>query len=153
MIGLAVLQYFAAKCGLTVGKNAFYEAMPAYTYDNSTQANYGVFLVTDSGLMKQNGLMHNFFTFYICVGEGATDPVSGKTVRDKQETDRLASLIEQTVAGALADPDSYELTSSDGSAYTSVIILPQNSRGQTMVALNGAKIKTVSCEVYYKPKE
>lgn len=143
MIGLAVLEYVAGKVGLVIDENAFYEQLPI-DYNTGVMRQYGVYLTTEAGQMRQGFDYHNFLTFYVAIGEGAG-------VAEKYETDRLLDLIQDVIVEALSDENSWCL-STNGFTYSDVRILPSSSKVRGVTLANGAIVKALSAEIYYKKR-
>lgn len=150
MIGLAIIEYFASKLGGTVGQEWFYENLPID--ENGAMNNYGVYVVTNSLPLQRNGDFHNEIEFNIAIGEGATDPTTGKAVAEKYATDQLADKIQVLIRDWLDDlSDRGKLTISEtGESFYDVQLYPSNSKGRTVTLSNGAIVKQIRAEVLYK---
>lgn len=143
MIGLAVLEYVASKTGLVIDDTAFYEQLPI-DYATGNLFQYGVFVTTEAGAMAQGSDYHNFINIYVAIGEGAG-------YAEKYETDRVLDLIQDVVVGALSDENSWGLNT-HGFTYTDVRILPSSSKVRGVTLANGAIVKALSAEIYYKKR-
>lgn len=154
MIGLAVLYWLCGHIAeLEVGVNAFYEDLPIDPQTGSMER-YGVYITTGSAPMTPNGDLHQYLTVYVAIGEGATNR-QGAHVPEKYETDKLLDAIQGLVLNAtryyqelchLSVPDT-ELV------YTDVRLLPSSSKVRGGTLTNGAIVKSLVAEVYYKEKE
>lgn len=150
MIGLAIIEQLAREIGGVVGKQWFYENLPID--DTGAMSSYGVYVVTNAAPMSQNGDFHQFIEFNVAIGEGATDPTTGQPVAEKHATDELADQITVAVRDWLDDPsDHCVLTVAEtGQKYNDVRLLPASSKARTLTLTNGAIVKQVMAEVYYK---
>lgn len=104
MIGLAVLEYVASNVdGLEVGTNCFYEDLPI-DYEIGQMTRYGIFVTTEPAPMSRTSDRQQFLTFYVAIGEGATDS-DGVAIAEKYETDRILDAIQTVILEADSNAD------------------------------------------------
>lgn len=149
MIGLALLYWICSKIdGLVVGENAFYEDLPID--DDGGLVRYGVYCTTESAPVRTTSDKHQFITFYVAIGEGAE--VNGVPVAEKLETDRLIDAIGDLVQDGLSYYDelcNLTIPETDITLHD-VRLLPSNSKVRGGTLPNGAIIKSLVAEVYFK---
>ena len=151
MIGLAVLGWVASKIpGLELETNCFYEDLPI-DFATGQLIRYGVFVTTEPAPMTRLSDRKQFLTFYVAVGEGATD-VNGDVIAEKYETDRLIDAITTIIMNA----DSYFAELCELSVagitekYRDVRLELDTSKERGGTLTNGAIVKSVVVKVIYK---
>jgi hypothetical protein len=156
MIGLAIL-YFISRhiAGLEVGRNMFYEDLPI-DMETGAMNRYGIYAITESAPMSQNSDNHNYINIMVAIGEGAVD-INGQPVAEKYETDRLMQEIQALISNALSPEYASELCRLDipntSMYYRDIRILPSSSKLRGTTLTNGAIVKSLTAEVYYKNGE
>ena len=149
MITLAILYWLASKIGGTVGVNWFYEQLPVDPNTGKLESD-GVYGQTVQAPRVQGQDLHTFITLYVVVANGVTDQ-NGNPVPSKQATDDLADSIEDAVSGALDDSTSWTLTvPPTGQKFTDVRILTSTGKNTMPMMANGAIVKSLEIEVWYK---
>lgn len=151
MITLAILYWLCSHIdGLEVGKNVFYEDMPI-DFTTGELKRYGVYATTESAIVQQNGDRHQFIDIAIAIGEGATD-ANGCLVAEKYETDRLVDRIQYLIDHALEYSEELcHLCVPDTEfVHNDVRILPSASKMRGATLSNGAIVKSLTAEVFYK---
>ena len=151
MIGLAVLEYVASKVdGLVVGENCFYEDLPI-DYATGQMVKYGVFVTTEPAPMTRLSDRTNYLTFYVAIGEGATDN-NGVRIPEKYETDRLVDQITNVIIDSLEHAEELcELgVTGANEKYFDVRLELSNSKERGVTLPNGAIVKQVVAKVIYK---
>lgn len=156
MIGLGVLQFISNHiAGLEIGRNVFYEDLPI-DIDTGAMERYGVYATTESATMSQGSDRHQYIDIMVAIGEGAVD-LQGVPVAEKYETDRLLNAIQRLIDDALEPQYSGELCnlSINGTdiVLKDVRILPSASKLRGATLTNGAIVKSLTAEVYYKNGE
>jgi len=152
MIGLAIIEQLAREIGGTVGQQWFYENLPI-DYETGAMTNYGVYVVTNQApITQQNGDFHQFIQFDVAIGEGATDPETGVAVAEKYATDELLDKIYVIIRDWLDDPTNHcTLTVTEtGQTFHDVRLFPAQSKARTVTLSNGAIVKQMIAECYYK---
>ena len=151
MIGLAVLSYIASKIdGLSVGTNCFYEDLPI-NYRTGIMHKYGVYVTTESAPLTRTSDDTQLLSFYVVIGGDVLDS-DGNIVPNKKETDRIVDLILQTVRDSDADFENLKELTLDGVSdkYVDVRLEPNASKQRDITLPNGAIVKNVVAQVYYK---
>ena len=149
MITLAILYWLASKVGGTVGVNWFYEQLPVDPATGKLESD-GVYGQTVQAPRAQGQDLHTFVTLYVVVANGVTD-AKGNPVPSKQATDDLADSIEDAVSNALDDSSSWTLTvPPTGQTFTDVRILTSTGKNTMPMMANGAIVKSLEIEVWYK---
>lgn len=151
MIGLAVLEYVASKItGLTVGTNCFYEDLPI-DYETGQMTRYGVFVTTEPAPMTRVSDRQQFLTFYVAIGEGATDE-DGNAIAEKYETDRILDAITTVIIDSLEDAQELCELSVTGitEKYYDVRLELSTSKERGVTLTNGAIVKSIVAKVIYK---
>lgn len=151
MITLAILYWLCSHIPeLEVGKNVFYEDLPI-DINTGALTRYGVYATTESASVQQNGDRHQFINFAVAIGEGATDK-NGCLVAEKYETDKLINKIQNMIDHALEYSD--ELCNLQVPCtefiHRDVRLLPSASKMRGVTLTNGAIVKSLTAEVYYK---
>lgn len=151
MIGLAVLEYVASKIdGLEIEQNCFYEDLPI-DYETGQMTNYGVFVTTNPAPETRTSDKSQFLTFYVAIGEGATD-ADGNAIAEKYETDRLLDAIANVVR--YADEDAQNLcelgVTGIAETYRDVRLELTASKERNITLTNGAIVKNIVAKVIYK---
>lgn len=151
MIGLAILYWLCDHITeLKVGENVFYEELPI-DYTTGAMERYGVYLTTESAPLQQSGDKHQYLTFYVAIGEGAVD-AAGQPVAEKYETDRLLDAIQALISDGLSHyGELCKLTVPNTAlVYSDIRLLPSASRVRGVTLTNGAIVKSLTAEVFYK---
>lgn len=153
MIGLAVIEQLAREIGGTVGEQWFYENLPID--ENGAMSNFGVYVITNSAPMQQNGDFHNFLEFDVAIGEGAIDPTTGEPVAEKFATDELVDKIQVAIRDWLDHPENHCRLAATGPGgetltFRDVRLYPAMSKMRAQTLSNGAIVKFITAEVYYK---
>lgn len=147
MIVLAVLEWLASKCGGEVGKQWFYESDPIDPDTGKPNAD-GVYGVSVAAPRGQGEDYHQFVGLYVVIAKTVG------TMPPKQATDSLADSIEDAVVQALDDPTSYVLTETrTGAVFDDVRITPSSGKNTMEILANGAVVKHLEIEIYYKKED
>jgi hypothetical protein len=104
--------------------------------------------------MSQNSDNHNFINVAVAIGEGAVNE-SGEPVAEKYETDRLLQEIQALISSALEYSDELCRLDVPGTdlVYRDVRVLPSSSKTRDMTLSNGAIVKSLTAEIYFKNGE
>lgn len=153
MIGLGVLQFICNNVeGLKIGQNAFYEDLPIDPMTGAMER-YGVYITTEAAQVSQGSDQHQFINIMVAIGEGAKD-INGTLVPEKYETERILNAIQALINDALTPQYREELCylqiNGTGIIHRDVRILPSTSKVRGGTLTNGAIVKSLTAEVYYK---
>lgn len=151
MIGLAFLCWLCRHIdGLEVGVNAFYEDLPL-DYETGALYRYGVYVTTESAPISQGSDNHQFVNVLVAIGEGALD-ANGCPVAEKYETDRILDDIQELIFNALEySTELCRLCVPDTNiVHRDVRVLPSSSKLRGGTLPNGAIMKSLTAEIYYK---
>jgi len=149
MIGLAIIEALARMLGWdSIGVKYFYESLPIDNTGNLS--NYGIYAVTNSAPMQPNGDFHQHIEFDIAIGEGVVDS-NNHPVAEKYQTDVLADQIQVAVRDWLDDPTNSQIKVTEtNQVFRDVRVLPSTSKARTVTLANGAIVKMLQAEVFYK---